>query len=357
MCKCEGNVEEASKYFCEIFNSGSSDKLIDEMKLMVNSCKSEWQTHNTSDHSSRILHNKSVPFYSKLFLSLSPTLQHELLLKVCQHTDNIMTLVDLMLFILKKFPSKISLHGVRLIEIMEEAEKVDKTNYIRKKLVFDVLSMIFSSEAKQFLSEQQIIKLMKKSLSFYVEQAIRTESLETNQRENSDIVEDKIVEIFKLIGNKLDWSLIASDNEHSLELIFENINTFIDQHLYPGGDGSSSPIDLSSASTVKLDGDEKTNQQILYATTLLFLRCLCLYMKLSQNMVLIEQNVVSFGDSKIIIPASKKRKLQLADPEIVASNQELTKVFVIASKCLKILLENSVLKKGKIHNFNLIHTI
>jgi hypothetical protein len=382
MCKCDNNVEEALQYFCDMFANNECDhKLMDEMKKILISCRNEWQTyHLTEQQINAIFGNQfinksssSSQFYNKLFASLSPQYQYKLLRRVADKTDDTIILIDLLLFILKKFPESVSENGLKLIEIMDENEiklnnsfndsndknDLNLINYMRKKLVFDVLPIIFAPKSNLVLKFELTQKLMQKSLKFFVEQVIRTEINNnndmtisnanniSNNKENADLLENKIIEIFQLIGLKNEWQLfncIDFKNERKLDLIYEKISHFIDDFRYSGD--TDSPIDLSSASTAMISGDEQTNQQILYATLLLFLQCLRRYSKLSNDIVLIEQMNTSFNENKLTISVNKKRKMQLIEPQLITESTELRQVFVVASKALKLLQENLTINKG-----------
>jgi len=299
-----------------------------------------------------------------------------LLRRVADQTDHTIILIDLLLFILKKFPESVAQNGLKLIEIMDENEtklnnakdsndSINLINYLRKKLVFDVLPIIFAHKSNLTLSTELRQKLMQKSLKYFIEQVIQTEVINSNyndlnmssantnsntnssNKENADLLENKIIEIFQLIGHKNEWKLFNSidfSNQRQFELVFDKISRFIDEFRYSGD--TDAPIDLSSASTAKISGDEQTNQQILYATLLLFLQCLRRYFKLSNDIILIEQTSASLNDNKLTISVNKKRKMQLNEPELITNIPEMKQIFVVASKALKLLQENLTISAG-----------
>ena len=358
MSKCEGNVEEAVKYLCEMFETNQCEKqLNEEFNKIVISCRNEWQTYHLNEQQIHSVFGiqalNSTPtlnqFYQKLFGSLSAEYQYKLLRKVVDRTEDRLVLIDLLLFILKRFPESVVENGLKLIGIMEEngiesdSDSSHLSQYLKKKLVFDVLPLIFAQNSKLVLDLKTVQRLIENILKYYIERLIFSQNdrifNETNEshiqnsgnKETDESLELKVKEIFQLIGHKNDWKLfdgIDFVNEKQLELIYDKISNFLNEFLFTGD--TDAPIDLSSASTAKIKVDEHSNQQIFYATLLLFIHCLRKYSKLVSDSVLIEESNHSFNESKIAISLNKKRKL--AEPTLITTNQEIETNFYRRNK-------------------------
>ncbi|XP_054162857.1 integrator complex subunit 10-like [Oppia nitens] len=378
ICKCEDNVEEAVKYLCDMFDGNQcSDQLMIEMNKLVISCRNEWQTYHLSEQrmqsvfgiqwsaATTSLTTNELQFYGKLFACLSREYQYKMLRRVVDRIDDKVVSIDLLLFILKRFPDSVPEIGVKLIDIIDEndelsGDSVDQqlNEYFQRKLVFDVLPIIFvqNNDSSLALDSQKVQKLIQKGFKFFVRKLIvrqsdgysqRLDKLDSNQdsdggnKENSDVLEAKIVEIMHLIGLKNDWKLFENIDflhEKQLDLIYDKISRFIDEFRFRGD--TDTPMDLSSASTAMISGDEQTEQQILYATLLLFLECLYKYLKISSNVVLIEELGHSLAmETKMALSMNKKRKLT-AEPLLMTGNIQMKNIFVVASKALKLLQEN-----------------
>ena len=372
MSKCEGNVEEAVKYLCEMFDTNQCEQqLNEEFNKILISCRNEWQTYHLNEQQIHSVFGSqavsssanSNQFYQKLFGSLSADYLYKLLRRVADRTEDRIVLIDLLLFILKKFPESVVENGIKLIEIMDEkrieceSESTQHlSQYLKKKLVFDVLPLIFAENSKLELEFKTIQSLMEKILKYYVEKLIATPNDSNNEesnecqnssqnRETDESLELKVKEIFQMIGRKNEWKLFETIdfvNEKQLDLIYDKISNFLNEFLFTGD--TDTPIDLSSASTAKIKVDEKSNQQILYATLLLFIHCLRKYSKLISDSVLIEESNHTFNESKIVMSLNKKRKL--TEPVLITSDQELKDIFMIASKALKLLQENLTINSG-----------
>lgn len=389
MSKCESNVEEAVKYLCDMFETKQCEaQLKHELCRIVIACRNEWQTYHLNDQqiqsvfATQLSTNQSTStalnqFYAKLLAALSPEYQYKLLRRVADGIGNgpedRLVLIDLLLYILKKFPQSVAQNGLKLIAIIDESSVQLETTlgshviqYLKRKLVFDVLPLIFADNSNLILDSNTREKLMEKCLKYFVERLIASQTKTCFDSQDSSHSSDqkvgpkekesdhsldhslevKVKEIFQLIGRKNNWKLfdrISFVNERHSDLIYQRIKDFISELVFTAD--TDSPIDLSSASTSVIKGDPKSNQQILYATLLLFLHCLSKYSKLSADWVLIEETNHSMNsESKIAISANKKRKL--SDPTITANNEELKQTFVTACKAVRLLQENLTINTG-----------
>lgn len=354
MCKCEGNVVEAGKYLFEMFSSESvNEQLFNELSTMVDLLCEDWISTSvpTSINTMSAMQSKTIKtsFYNDLFASLSADQQHELLLLVANRSQNRIKFINLMIFIIKRFPEKIGEHGPKLIEVMIASAKesdASRSNLIRKVLVFDVLPAVFAEKAPLDLPLHVVYNLMQITLKFYVEQTLKAEILDTGDQENVDVVEMKIKQLFASIAQKLQWQLLIDKSQSiPVMVLYEKITQFMNQFRF-SGDGSTSPMDLSSSSVVKsaINADESVNFQILYATVMLFLQCLRKYAKLSQDLILIELSAVA--QTKVTATAAKKRKVQLSELDIFVENEDLKQSFMVATKCLRLLEDNYTLSEG-----------
>ncbi|XP_070570884.1 integrator complex subunit 10-like isoform X2 [Ptychodera flava] len=118
-------------------------------------------------------------FLSELFETLPSQAQHDILLQVSEHTKDILAHCKLQLLLLGRFSSAVVTHGVKLVETLLNAEKLqsDKNpvNCFRKLLVCDVLPIILSNHDTQ-CSHKQLSKWLQKSLEFYVTFVVRPKS-------------------------------------------------------------------------------------------------------------------------------------------------------------------------------------
>ena len=345
------------------------EQLKQELNKIVISCRNQWQTYHLNDQQIQSVFATSMTastatnqFYAKLFGALSSEYQYKLLRRVSDGIEDRLVLIDLLLYILKKFPESVAENGLKLIKIIDESRDQLETTlgsnvnqYLKRKLIFEVLPLIFANDSILILDWKTTQNLMEKSLKYFVERLIACQTdtnFETSdsshvQKDNDDSLEVKVKEIFQLIGRKNKWKLferIDLVNERHSDLIYDRISDFINELLFTAD--TDSPIDLSSASTatatVKID--KESNQQILYATLLLFLHCLRKYSKLSSDYVLIEETTHTMNESNIALSMAKKRKL--SEPIIIAKNEELKLIFVTASKALKLLQENITINQG-----------
>ena len=205
MSKCEANVEEAVKYLCEMFDTNQCEKQVnEELNKIVISCRNEWQTYHLNEqqiHSvfGSLAINSSANsnhFYQKLFASLPTEYQYKLLRRVADRTEDRLVLIDLLLFILKRFPESVVENGLKLIEIMEENDfetdsgSTHLSQYLKKKLVFDVLPLIFAENSKLVLDFKTIQRLIERILKYYVERLIATQTDSTYEESNDSHVQN-----------------------------------------------------------------------------------------------------------------------------------------------------------------------
>ena len=303
-------------------------------------------------------------FYQRVFASLSGEYQYKLLRKVAERTDDRLVLIDLLLFILKRFPESVVENGVKLIEIMEEENNgfeaangsTHLSQYLKKKLVFDVLPLIFAENSRLVLDFKTVQRLIEKTLKYYIERLVQSDTAyqesdespvqnSSSLKESDESLELKVKDIFQLIGRKNEWKLfdgIDFVGETQLDVIYEKICHFLNEFLFTGD--TDAPIDLSSASTASIRVDPHSNRQILYATLLLFIHCLRKYSKLVSDSVLIEESNHTYNESKIAMALNKKRKL--VDPHLITADPELRQTFIVATKALKLLQENLTINSG-----------
>ncbi|CAG2106093.1 unnamed protein product [Medioppia subpectinata] len=277
MSKCEANVEEAVKYLCDMFDTQECEhELIQEFNKIIISCRNEWQTHHLNEQQMHSLFGNHWMNLSQNSIQFYSKLFASL---TTEYQYKLLRRVADRTDDKLRFPDSVVENGIKLIDIMDD-------NTI---------------ESANSDSQHNMNQYIKKKLN------------EWKLFENIDFV-----------------------NERQLELIYDKISKFIDEFRFRGD--TDSPMDLSSATTAMIGGDEQTNQQILYATLLLFLQCLHKYLKLSSDIVLIEQSNHSYSEAKIALSLNKKRKL--AEPDLLTANKQLIQIFVVASKALKLLHEN-----------------
>ncbi|RWS17450.1 integrator complex subunit 10-like protein [Dinothrombium tinctorium] len=339
--KDENNVSEASEYFVNLFakyisNETGNDLIEKEMKNIVDAVNSSKSTVNSS-------------FYRQLFESLSSDLQHKLLVFVVNSCREISDICQLTLLMLKKFPERINEHGLKLINILTSSESYDSQNhppkYYQQLLVFDVLPVILSPKSNLEISEQQLYKLLEKTISLYVDLNINGHLPNCEASEKTNNLDSRFINIFYLIARKLEWELIIFDainhNSYiteSVEIQYQKILTFYQSiSVLSIGDGANAPIDLS-ASNANLNSnyDEKSIKQVLYTVVILFVMCLSKYTReTAGKLVLVEKKPFTFSNDK----PTKKRKLNygLQIPEIHTNNEDLKEGLIGAVKCFELI--------------------
>uniref|UniRef100_T1J3C9 Integrator complex subunit 10 n=1 Tax=Strigamia maritima TaxID=126957 RepID=T1J3C9_STRMM len=300
----------------------------------------------------------SSSFLRDVFSMLPPDVQHEMLLSAADRSEDTQDHCKLSLLLLKKFPEKIVLHGMKLVDTLLSAEKhghpKSPVNSFRKLLVYDILPLIFKSSGID-LNMKLIYKLLNKCIEFYssyIMQSPKLSGLSQGSLLGGSECEMSIENpweqlglIFNAIGGKLNWELkdlfISSSKEHQ----WQRIQTF---HQGVGG----------------LEENSSFRKQVFFGTCILFLQCLYEYTNKADP----EQFTLQTGNnslpSLILIdcfrsmtesdqPKLKKRKHE-SENEIPSfhvskvvqnASTEITYNFLIATRCWDLLHSGDALEK------------
>jgi len=352
MAKEEGNIQEACKHFNDVFvNFPTNDEKINlEIDQIVDSVKNNTNTPKSS-------------FYRQLFSSFTPDAQHRLLLSVANLCDDPIELCQIMLLILKKFPSKIYEHGINLVNIVIKAGKNCPLNnspeFFSRLLVYEVLPVILSLESNLEISASHLLELLDRSIKFFISQSVVGKLIdEENDDFDLDIIDDEIEvrfeEVFNLVAQRLSWSILifekrkVNENNFLSGLImshFQRIYSYFQSVSSPSvSEQLDGPIDLSSSNPKLRVSDPAALSQIFYSSLVLFLKCFNTYIfETAGKLILVEQNLSSNEEI-----GNKKRQLNIksTSPLIGTDNLELQENFMGAIQCFEFLNHDNQLKTG-----------
>ncbi|XP_077997719.1 integrator complex subunit 10-like [Glandiceps talaboti] len=170
IAKTSRNLKEAAKLLYDLFIQFHHEATLwQELHCITMAVQSDQSDPHTS-------------FLSELFETLPKQAQHDILLQVAEHTNDTLSHCKLQLLLLNKFSSAVITHGVKLIETLVNAEKMqnDKNpvNCFRKLLVCDVLPIILSNPDVP-CTNKQLSKWLQKSTEFYISYVVRPKSYDT----------------------------------------------------------------------------------------------------------------------------------------------------------------------------------
>ncbi|XP_053204364.1 integrator complex subunit 10-like [Panonychus citri] len=352
--KDEGRLMEACRHLNDIFSSSGqsiSDNINQEMQRIVTAVKGT-------------INNPDSTFYRNLFNCFSLEAQHKLLLNVANLCSDPMESCQLMLLIMKKFPNKINEHASNILQLIKRAEENQgsyrNSDYFNKLLVFDILPVILSPESNLDTSLSLMLSLLDRTIEFYCQSSIIGMLVDEETSTDVNIMdkdrENRFDDVFNMFRKRLKWDLLTceehSTNDNFLSGIllahFQRIQKFFQDvstvSMTPESDG---PIDLSSSNT-KVEIKAEHINQVLYATFLLFIRCLHKYTKeTAGKLILVEQGASYKGDPV------KKRKIHLksSSPIIFTENSELQENFTVALQALEFLNQDYNLTKEMMIKF------
>ncbi|XP_076367157.1 integrator complex subunit 10 isoform X2 [Tachypleus tridentatus] len=312
-----------------------------------------------------------------------------------KQSEDTMEHCQLMLLLIKKFPEKVSEHGVKLLETLFAAEKYGNFqspfNPVRKLVVYDVIPLILHNKDIQ-IPTKQMYRLLQKSVEFYgcyssQEQDIDGKTAKSGSR-SGDLGKEGSIEqpwthLFSLLhaaGRKLGWELVemfaeCSETPHNSDSLWQQIMSFVHRR---NPVLASSEICEATAGRIGHSVDDTNSlnsKQVFFCTVVLFLHCLChfgTHVNPTRNQgsnqgephyVLVEgleqhrksQDIESTTSSKrrklgneiTKIPVITLRRKASADTKIA-----LTQSFVTSLKCWELLHSNNYLEKelGRLSN-------
>ncbi|XP_002737290.1 integrator complex subunit 10-like [Saccoglossus kowalevskii] len=167
IAKSSPNLKEAAKLLYELFiHFHHESTLWQEFHCITIAMQSDLSDPHTT-------------FLSELFESLPSQAQHDILLQVAEHTKDLLSHCKLQLLLISKFRNAVITHGVKLVETLLSAEKMqaerNPLNCFRKLLVCDVLPILLSIPDVP-CSNKQLAKWLQKSIEFYICYAVRPRS-------------------------------------------------------------------------------------------------------------------------------------------------------------------------------------
>ena len=307
LAKKEENVPECCKILIQLLNLPENDALNEEIEKIVEVVKS---TSNSNEDN----------FQKQLFTSLTEQQQYQLLLKVATKCTDQTNYCQLMMLILKKFPSRINEHALTLVDIINQNKnRPQQTTYLKdyfcKLLIFEVFPLILSEESNLKLSTEQVEKLLENLFEIYFQQSAigkvaDDETLQIDCYTTLNAMQAKLREIFNLIRIKMDWDPFAIPEQLTLDCLQEQYDKLIE--LYKK---------YSVYSPVGQPVDAKKLKQVFYTSFMLFLVYLDNYIRLTVSRLIVVQrsspvNVKSLN--------AKKRKLNELKNAPICTDDELS---------------------------------
>ena len=266
--KKEGNVDQTVKYLTI---------------MLENPTRTPYVKKEVEDMVSNVVSSKES-FDSLVFSRLSPSLQYKTLMSVVREVDDL----DLYLFTLQMFPSKVEEEAVHLTKVVKDP----------RTLFFQVLPLTLQSKAVE--DKDVLLGHLKGLYKFFIDN-----SYISSDSPNEDVtqLEKKMNEVVSLIAKKLNWrrELFDYSGDRDLELMAQKVSSFSSSPRIKTEEDH--PMDLSASKRKKLS----LNQESVFAVVLLMLKSLNVYRRLESKTALIE------------LPSSSIRS---STPEIVVSSEE-----------------------------------
>ncbi|KAH9403752.1 Integrator complex subunit 10 [Tyrophagus putrescentiae] len=387
MCKMIGNVKDAARKFVDLFSPTSlqpipqtqtrSKKVVDtekkqkqfkilkdlfvkEMKNVLMAIHEEWSEFSKNNlsqylHFDADLSAESMAFYKNMFFYLSKDDQIHVLTKFSTFfADNHIVTVDLLLYIIEKYPKEnaemLSECACRLIEVKQELEaKADPQNselitYLRKKYVFLILPVLFSPTSIN-RDESQMKQYFYDVIKYFFEDFVITPDSPADVAAAKSEYESKLIEITHALSRQM-WNkqvtktfeqLNLSNTEQSVNTIANFVET----------------MDLSSAkrsSEEVVDSSSSEQEQILFYSLTLFAFSFSAYSSSLRDTVLVERLHTGFDQKKAFLPSKKRKLMQQYQPQpkLLSSDKKLSDNFNALVKLNKLFHSVKVLET----NFN-----
>lgn len=200
-----------------------------------------------------------------IFKQMSPAIQYNLLLSVCDNAIDMTERCRFLLLVMKRFPESTAKLGPPLIEelLKNQNESQIPINIYRKLLVCDVLPLILP---RLQLPAKLVIELLDHSLVFYVRYISSSNKYLDLPMEPKELW-DRLIDLTRLIAQKLSWNL--ADLLESTNISDNQMSRLKNFGVPRTGLGI---VDLSKSRVVADDEIQK-----FYITLVLFLRSVHFY--------------------------------------------------------------------------------
>ncbi|XP_064617560.1 integrator complex subunit 10-like isoform X2 [Liolophura sinensis] len=306
-------------------------------------------------------------FLTDIFASIPTQVQCQMLLRVANTINNTIEQCRLLLLAMKKFPSLVNEHGLKLLETLLTAERHSNpqtsVNCYRKLLVCDVLPMVLS-KTKAEVPQKQLYKWLQKAIEFYISYVTMPPPPASSPGE---LGSPELHAMGKKHGGKK-WASIAglSDKESQVSdpwgalfqlllLLGQKIGWDVEANFF------SNTRDYQWQYIVSLyNRDRQTeagtyHKQILYMTVVLFVECLFNYVSSvdpelfaqgganSGPLVLLEAikgattELTTEPRPKKLRPSENPHLPQIQPSPLLSAGKDIVQNFVTALKCYELL--------------------
>ncbi|XP_028967911.1 integrator complex subunit 10 [Galendromus occidentalis] len=241
-----------------------------------------------------------------IFKHMTPAVQYDLLLSVCDNAIDITERCRFLLLVMRRFPESTAKLGPPLIEelLSNQNESQIPVSIHRKLLVCDVLPLILP---RLQLPAKLVVELLEHSLVFYVRYMSSSDKYLDLPMEPKELW-DRLFNLTRLIAQKLDWNLADL-------LETTNISDSQLSRLKSFGVPRSSIgiVDLSKSRVVADDEIQR-----FYITLVLFLRSVHFYGRFTSVMDDLPGCVLTdFRETHPQVP--KKKKIDRGSNQLSAS--------------------------------------
>ncbi|KAL4228480.1 Integrator complex subunit 10 [Mactra antiquata] len=353
-------------------NAKEAAKLLENLYILFPNERQLWsEVHKILDALQNEAVDQKEGFLTEILAAIPTQVQCQMLLSVSERITDKLEQCRLLLLALKKFPTLVKEHGMRLVETLLSAENLypfqSPVNCYRKLLVCDVLPLILKKDSKVKVQAKDLYTWLQKSVEFYISFVTQPPSHSepitpmspdllspTKKCKRINIpglldkecsIHDPWANLYKLlifIGQNVGWEIDAD--------FFTKSREFQWQHI----------LSLYNRSTQ--NGSDTRNKQILYTSTVLFLECLYHYISSvdtdvfqtgggnSVPLVLIEGFRSTESLNTGAQPPVKRLKAESLLPQVHATesvpcSQKLILNFLTAFKCYELLNSSTELQR------------